>query len=86
MRIKKKNLEILRNSEKQLENITNNINGGVLILQPDRELHLLYANEGFWNLLEYDADRMKQPEQDNYVMYVHEDDKPIHLLVPDRNE
>lgn len=75
MRIKKKNLEILRNSEKQLENITNNINGGVLILQPDRELHLLYANEGFWNLLEYDADRMKQPEQDNYVMYVHEDDK-----------
>lgn len=75
MRMKKKTLEVVKSSEEKLENITNNINGGVLILQPDQELRLLYANEGFWSLLQYAKEEIPEDIGNNYIMYVHEEDK-----------
>ena len=41
----------VRASEQRLQNITNNINGGVVTITPDRMMLIRYANDGFMNLI-----------------------------------
>lgn len=76
-KVKQKNMELLISSEKRLRNITNNINGGVLILLPDKGLQLVYANEGFWNLIQHDRKEFDNLHEIDYIMYVHKKDISI---------
>lgn len=72
--LRQRNVALLLSSERRLANITNNINGGVLILEPNKELRLIYANEGFWNLLKYQKEENNHIQGESYIIYVHEDD------------
>lgn len=74
IQMKKRNIRLIALSERRLQNITNNINGGVLILLPNEGLQLSYANSGFWKLLQYDKDEIPNLQNVNYIMYVHPDD------------
>lgn len=65
---------VLRSSEIKLKNITDNINGGVVVLQPGDGLTISFANEGFLSLLQYTARDYDQIQQQNYVNFVHPDD------------
>lgn len=50
-RMHEKNLRLLANSEMQIRNITNNINGGVVVLLPEEKNSISYANEGFLGMI-----------------------------------
>lgn len=83
MKIKKKNFMIISQSENKLKNITNNINGGVVVLTVDDELRISYANEGFMELLQCSKDEYKRMKDKKYITYIHPDD--IHILKEVRN-
>lgn len=50
-RQRQKFFNTVRASEQRLQNITNNINGGVVTITPDRMMLIRYANDGFMNLI-----------------------------------
>lgn len=83
IRIKKKNFVIISQNENKLKNITNNINGGVVVLTVDDELRISYANEGFMELLQCGKDEYRRIRDKKYVTYIHPDD--IHILKEIRN-
>lgn len=76
-RLRQKSYYLLRSSEIKLRNITNNINGGVVVLLPDQGMKIIYANEGFLHLLQYPIDDYTEVMSTSYVMYVHDDDVAV---------
>lgn len=80
--IRKKSLQKLRISEKKLQNITNNINGGVVVLLPNEGFKITYANEGFLDLIQYSKQEFDNLEDSSYIMHVHKSDSlVIHNLM-----
>lgn len=73
-KLKKKNLKLITDNEAKLRNITNNINGGVVVLTVDEQLRITYANDGFMNLLQCGPDEYYQIQNKEYTTYVHPDD------------
>lgn len=69
-----KNHRIIQNKEKQLRCITNNINGGVIVLAPDKGFSIQYANSGFVKMLGADEAYTKIIQSGSYITYVHEND------------
>lgn len=69
--LRRKNERIAIENERKLANITNNIDGGVITLVLDQSMTILYANNGFWQLLGYGAG---QEENRFLTSFVHKDD------------
>ncbi len=74
--LNKKNIEIIRKSEKKLLNITSNINGGVVVLIPNEGLSIHFANEGFFRLLQYTKEEYYTEYQQEFITIVHPEDLP----------
>lgn len=72
--LEKRNLEMLRKNEYKLKNITNNINGGVVVLLPSEGLQIRYANDGFLQLMKYTKDEYDALMEQDYIMYIHPED------------
>lgn len=78
VRMHQNNVRLVRKSERQLSGITNNINGGVLVLLPDGGLKIEYANKGFWKMLGEPEDT----EVGKYTSYVkHTDSEKLNWLL-----
>lgn len=58
-------------SDQRLAHIADNINGGVISISSQPPLRILDANNGFWQLLGYDADK---PQTTNFVELLHAED------------
>lgn len=71
VRLKKKSVQLIMQNEAKLQNIANNINGGVVVLTAQEELRIIYANEGFLNLLKMDYGKYDQLKEQEYTAYVH---------------
>lgn len=71
--LKKRSVALLRERKQMLSNITNNINGGVIVVMKDVGFTITYANEGFLNLLGYTKEEFAQQDK-TYITYVHPDD------------
>lgn len=71
--LKKRSVALLRERKQMLTNITNNINGGVIVVMKDVGFTITYANEGFLNLLGYTKEEFCHQEK-TYITYVHPDD------------
>lgn len=69
--LRRKNEKIAIENQRQLANITNNLNGGVITLKLDQHMTMLYTNYGFWQLLGYEG---KPGEQERLETYIHPDD------------
>lgn len=67
-------LKMAVQNESRLRNITNNINGGVLVLTADKTLRITYANDGFMELLDRDRDKCQKIDNWECETYVHPDD------------
>lgn len=80
-RIKQKNLQLIAANEEKLRNITNNINGGVIVFKGESSMEITFANDGFWHLMGFsDEDRAKRII--NYDNFVHPEDMPkLHKLM-----
>lgn len=76
-KLRKRNFEMATASEARLRSITNNINGGVVVLIPDTGLKIAYANEGFLSLIQYSRQEYEDLKGSNYITYVHENDIPV---------
>lgn len=71
---KRRNMLLIMENETKLRNITNNINGGVVVLKADDKLRITYANEGFLDLLQCNAGEYGRIWNQEYNTYVHPDD------------
>lgn len=71
---KRKSMKIITANEERLRNITNNINGGVVVLSASDRLKIVYANDGFLELLNYRHDEYSNMQNREYDTYVHPDD------------
>ena len=58
-------------SDQRLAHIADNINGGVISISSQPPLRILDANNGFWQLLGYDADK---PQTTNFIELLHAED------------
>lgn len=78
-RQRQKNLRSVIENERKLSNITNNINGGVIILIPDTGFTITYANKGFLSLIGYTREEyeMRQRQGNGIITYVHPEDIPM---------
>lgn len=72
--LKRRNYRIVQQNEKTLTYITNNINGGVIVLIPDKGFTIVYANDGFFDLIGYNKDDYEYIAKNQYTAYVHSDD------------
>jgi diguanylate cyclase (GGDEF)-like protein/PAS domain S-box-containing protein len=50
LRARRRSLRLIKRDEAKLRHISNNINGGVVVLQADDTLEILYANKGYAEL------------------------------------
>lgn len=76
--VKKKSYQAIQRNESKLRHITNNINGGVVVLTGKDELRINYANEGFLDLLHIEKENYEdQIRNQNYITYLHPDDVRI---------
>lgn len=74
IRIRRKSMKIIMKNEAKLRNITNNINGGVVVLKARDGLRITYANEGFLELLQCSREEYEQMQEQEYITYIHPDD------------
>ena len=58
-------------SDQRLAHITDNINGGVISISSQPPLSILDANNGFWQLLGYNADK---PQTTDFIELLHTED------------
>ena len=78
--LRRKSMAMIRRNEEQLRNITNNINGGVVVLSAKGTLRITYANDGFMELLLLKKEDFGLIRNRDYTTYVHPDD--LWLLDP----
>lgn len=82
VQMKTRNTKIIKENEIRLRSIANNINGGVVVLIPNKGMRITYANEGFLSLLGYTEKEYDNMINSDYVAYVHpEDIDKLNLLV-----
>lgn len=74
LRQRRKNSELIRENEETLRNITNNINGGVITLIADKGFTIVYANNGFLELVGYSRDQYEDELCQECITYVHPND------------
>ena len=55
--------------------MTNNINGGVLVLNPQKDFQISYVNEGYFKLLDYTKAEIYGLSPKNYIQFIHPDDQ-----------
>jgi len=72
---RKKQYRKLEASEEMLRNVTNNINGGVLVLIPQKAFHISYVNDGFMKLTGYSIEEINAIREEYYISYVHPEDR-----------
>lgn len=84
-RARKKQFVLLKTSEAMLRNITNNINGGVLVLNPQKEFQISYINDGFLKLIGYTKEELYGIEAKDYYLFIHNGDRIEleKLIMPD---
>lgn len=78
IRLRKRHINLIIESEQKLRDITNNINGGVLVFLPSKGFHVTYVNEGFLNLIQYSMKEFEGINSKDFVNYIHPED--IHEL------
>lgn len=80
--IKQKNLQLIADNEAKMRNITNNINGGVLVFRSESEMEITFANDGFWHMLGF-SEKEPRSKLVDYKSFVHHDDlaKLQHLIL-----
>ncbi|MEG0768078.1 MAG: diguanylate cyclase, partial [Clostridia bacterium] len=74
LQLRRRHMTTTRDNERKLKNITDNINGGVVVLVPNAGLKIVYANEGFLALIQYTKAEHEQLLAQDYVTYVHPQD------------
>lgn len=79
--IKVKNARHAVENEQRLKNITQNINGGVLVVLPQEDYHLSYHNEGFFDLTGTTLDN----HTDCLLHYIHPSDLQKILVIDYKN-
>ncbi|NCB74006.1 MAG: diguanylate cyclase [Clostridia bacterium] len=62
-------------SESMLRNISSNINGGVLLLNPQKEYQISFVNEGLLKLMGYTEDELRSIYERDYFYFIHPDDR-----------
>lgn len=70
---RRRTVQLVMENEAKLRSITNNINGGVVVLDASDELRIVYANEGFIELLQC-GDDYDKIQNKAYKTYIHPDD------------
>lgn len=65
--------EILK-SENRLKNISDNINGGVLVLKPQEDFKIVFANSGFYGLIKCRKEDIPDICGEKYETYVQKED------------
>lgn len=73
--VRRESMRIVMKNEEKLSQITNNINGGVVVLAGSKNWSITFANEGFLKLLQYGADEFKQFKNQELEKFVHPDDR-----------
>ena len=73
-RERKKQYRLLKQNERMLRNVTNNINGGVLVFNPHKEFQISYVNDGFLKLIDCSQDEIYGREPKEYIDFIHPDD------------
>ncbi|MDO5845134.1 MAG: transporter substrate-binding domain-containing protein, partial [Methanocorpusculum sp.] len=76
LRAKRKAGQAIEQNEMKLRNITNNINGGVVVLKTDEGLEITYANKGFLELIGCSQEQFDRNGHGSYLAYVHPEDLP----------
>ena len=71
MHLRRKSLSNQMASDQRLAHIADNINGGVISISTQPPLHILDANNGFWQLLGHEAN---DPYTSVFIELVHPDD------------
>lgn len=74
LRVRRKGARMIAENEKKLRSITNNINGGVVVVRANQGLEIIYANDGFLKLIECTRAEFEKLYQNSYLTYVHPDD------------
>ncbi|NLH01037.1 MAG: diguanylate cyclase [Clostridiales bacterium] len=72
--LKKRHYEEKYDSEMKFRNITNNINGGVLVLLPQRNYKAEYFNDGFLKLIHKSGEEFNGLCERDYINFVHPGD------------
>lgn len=75
--MRKESVSLIRKNEEKLRHITNNINGGVVVLTANDELRITYANEGFLELLQYGREEYETVKNQKCITYVHPEDTAV---------
>lgn len=76
VKMRNANMEIIRKSEKQLSCIANNINGGVIVLIPNKGFSIKYANSGFVKMIGASEEYVDMLTAGSYITYIHNNDIP----------
>lgn len=77
IRTRHRSMMIIAKNEAKLRHITNNINGGVVVLNASDKLQIAYANEGFLELLQCRREDLPQIKGQEYTAYVHPNDTQV---------
>jgi len=72
---RKRQFTLLKASEAMLRNVTNNINGGVLVLDPQNKFQVSYVNDGFLKLIGYSKEELNSIDAKDYYLFIHRDDR-----------
>lgn len=74
VKMRNANMEIIKKSQKQLSCIANNINGGVIVLIPNKGFSIKYANSGFVKMIGASEEYVDMLTTGSYITYIHKDD------------
>lgn len=77
VKVKHKSNRLIAENESKLRYISNNINGGVVVLSGDEMLTITYANRGFLELLNCGKEEYERIRNQEYSTYVHPDDRVL---------
>ncbi len=75
LRTRANNYKRIAASESMLRNISSNINGGVLLLNPQKEYQISFVNEGLLKLMGYTEDELRSIYARDYFYFIHPDDR-----------
>lgn len=83
-RIRQKHYKRIAASESMLRNISSNINGGVLVLNPQKEFRISYINEGLLKLMGYAEEEFRSIYEKDYYFFIYPEDRPElkKLIIP----
>lgn len=84
-RARKKNAALIVESERKFRHITNNINGGVVMLEVDKDYKIIYANDGFLSLIGYERNEYEEKGKKSYLCYVHPEEKTQFIEMVNRH-